>query len=438
MQAPKLGNGVLKPARRHTARLFRTALLAGSLAFIVASCTTNDPNLQFAMTGTAASSSPTVPGMMAEVAASHLTADTGNATPVEAAAMANASAQVTTEGSAPADAVQALAAADIPTPDNPLLPDVVAYVPTPNPDNPFAAAMPALDAAPAASNEALPSVALIPEPNPVASGQIPVPVAIAAAPANNPPQASAYVETAPAAAAHKPRGFFASLFGSSSGGEIVSKASAHEQPQVVASLAGNDVKPLIDTDAAAKPIVDIETAPATHHEAAGDPLPGVRSGNALFEITRKSGTGDNSDVDIEEEDGAPIEVASAAGMARLDPHGLILQRETVDTACLRPALLAVLKKIEQHYGRKLIVTSGYRSRVHNAAARGARNSLHMYCAAADVQMPGVSKWELAAYARSMPGRGGVGTYCYTKSVHIDIGPERDWNWRCRRHRHHRR
>ena len=58
-------------------------------------------------------------------------------------------------------------------------------------------------------------------------------------------------------------------------------------------------------------------------------------------------------------------------------------------------------------------------------------------AAADVQMPGVSKWELAAYARSMPGRGGVGTYCYTKSVHVDIGPERDWNWRCRRKRHRR-
>jgi uncharacterized protein YcbK (DUF882 family) len=32
----------------------------------------------------------------------------------------------------------------------------------------------------------------------------------------------------------------------------------------------------------------------------------------------------------------------------------------------------------------------------------------------------------------MPGRGGVGTYCHTNSVHVDVGPERDWNWRCRR------
>ena len=32
------------------------------------------------------------------------------------------------------------------------------------------------------------------------------------------------------------------------------------------------------------------------------------------------------------------------------------------------------------------------------------------------------------------GRGGVGTYCHTNSVHIDIGKKRDWNWRCRRKR----
>jgi uncharacterized protein YcbK (DUF882 family) len=207
---------------------------------------------------------------------------------------------------------------------------------------------------------------------------------------------------------------------------------------VVASLDGAMSKPLIDQAAPASPVVDLAPTPAAaHHDAEAERLPGVRTGNSLFEITRKSGGGDNSDVDIDEEDGGPMEVASAAGMARLDPHGLLLQRETVDTACLRPALLSVLKRIEAHYGRKLIVTSGYRTPIHNVAAHGALNSLHMFCAAADVQMPGVSKWELAAYARSMPGRGGVGTYCYTKSVHVDIGPERDWNWRCRRKRHRR-
>ena len=90
--------------------------------------------------------------------------------------------------------------------------------------------------------------------------------------------------------------------------------------------------------------------------------------------------------------------------------------------------------VERHYGRKIMVTSGYRSPDHNRRVRGAKNSFHMYCAAADVQVQGISKWELASFVRNMPGRGGVGTYCHTESVHIDVGPERDWNWRCRRGR----
>lgn len=437
MQAPKLGKDVLRSARRHSARLLRTAFLAGSLAFAVSSCTTNDPNMQFAM----APAMPTVPGMMAEVATSQGTSNTDATTPTQATVEANATGPASAadtasaqDGGAPAMTAAAVqAGGDIP------LPEVVAYVPTPNPENPFAVAMPGLDSGATAAAEALPAVALIPEPNPVASGQFPVPVDIPAG-ADAAPQAAAFAGTTPTPVPHKSRGFFASLFAPSSDHSIVTRASAHQQPQIVASLDETGAKPLIDTHAPAKPVVDMHSdddAPTTARDSGGNPLPGVRSGNSLFEITRKSGTGDNSDIDINEEGAEPVQVASAAGMARLDPHGLLVQRDTVDTACLRPPLLNVLKKIEQHYGRKLVVTSGYRSRVHNAAARGAHNSLHMYCAAADVQMPGVSKWELAAYARSMPGRGGVGTYCYTKSVHIDIGPERDWNWRCRRKRHRR-
>ncbi len=164
-----------------------------------------------------------------------------------------------------------------------------------------------------------------------------------------------------------------------------------------------------------------------------DSLPGVRA-SALFEIKRKSGIDDDSDVDIHEEDefSGGVQLASAAGMARLAPNGLLKQTQSVDVACLKPSLVRVLKVIERRYGRKLIVTSGYRSRARNIAARGAKNSMHMYCAAADIQVPGVSKWELATFLRAMPSRGGVGTYCHTNSVHVDVGPERDWNWRCRR------
>jgi uncharacterized protein YcbK (DUF882 family) len=158
-------------------------------------------------------------------------------------------------------------------------------------------------------------------------------------------------------------------------------------------------------------------------------LPGVRKTN-LFEITRKSGIDDDSDIDVYEDEGGSVQMAGyAGGLARLAPNGLLKQRESVDTACLKPKLVRLLKQVERHFGKRLIVTSGYRSPAYNKKVRGAEKSQHMYCAAVDVQLPGVNKWELAKYVRAMPGRGGVGTYCHA-SIHIDIGPERDWNWKC--------
>jgi uncharacterized protein YcbK (DUF882 family) len=160
-------------------------------------------------------------------------------------------------------------------------------------------------------------------------------------------------------------------------------------------------------------------------------LPGVRKG-ALFEIKRRDSLDSDADIDIGETDGGPVLLASAGGFARLAPNGLKVQRQSVDVACLKPQLVRMLKKIEAHYRQPVVVTSGYRSPTYNRRVRGAKNSLHMYCAAADIQVAGVGKWELARYLRSMPGRGGVGTYCHTNSLHVDIGPDRDWNWRCSR------
>jgi len=164
-------------------------------------------------------------------------------------------------------------------------------------------------------------------------------------------------------------------------------------------------------------------------DGAGDfSLPGVRKTN-LFEIKRKSGIDDDSDIDVYEDEMGGVQMASAGGMARLAPNGLLKQRESVDTACLKPKLVRMLKQIERHFGKRLVITSGYRSPAYNKKVRGAERSQHMFCAAVDVVLPGVNKWELAKYARAMPGRGGVGTYCHS-SIHIDIGPERDWNWKC--------
>ncbi len=237
---------------------------------------------------------------------------------------------------------------------------------------------------------------------------------------------TAYIENGPGpapqqAATQKNRGFLASLFSAQ-------PAEAEAAPVVKKTVAQSATE---SKATAAKPLVHLASVSTTQGTDRDDSaLPGVRQ-DSLFEITRKSGMGNDDDVDLYEEP-ASVQVASAAGLARLAPNGLLKQTDSVDVGCLKPSLVRVLKTIERHYGKRLVVTSGYRNPERNRRARGARNSLHMYCAAADVQVTGVSKWELAKFVRSLPGRGGVGTYCHTNSVHVDVGPERDWNWRCRR------
>ncbi len=154
-------------------------------------------------------------------------------------------------------------------------------------------------------------------------------------------------------------------------------------------------------------------------------LPGVRNKKDIYGI---------DGVEEEHEFDEGVQLASVTNRARRGSHGLLLQREDVKVGCFSPKLIRLLKQIERRFGRTPIVTSGYRSRAYNRRIRGARNSMHIHCKAADIQVKGVSKVRLARYVRSLPGRGGVGTYCHTKSVHVDVGRKRDWNRRCRRRR----
>jgi len=392
----------------HLAKGERRAIAAALLSLLLASCTSaGDPGLNAALPGYNAG--PT---------------DFSQATAPQTPAAADSSAL------AAAQQPLATAEADVP------LPEAVAYLPSASPGTDFpvpapaeatvitATTPPALEpaevAAASAPAETMAESAPQPQPKPEAE---------AAAPAmNHPVYVTAGEMPAATPAAPKKKGFLASLFGSQ-------PAEAASAPQPKAPKTQPEAKP-------AKPIVTLASAEAAQKPLAlasavstpsfsDNALPGVRQ-TALFEIKRKSGLDDDSDVDLNEDEGGAFQVASAAGMARLAPNGLLKQNEGVDVACLKPSLVRVLKTIEGHYGRKLVVTSGYRDLNRNTRARGAKNSLHMYCAAADIQIPGVSKWELASYVRSMPGRGGVGTYCHTESVHVDVGPERDWNWRCRR------
>ena len=179
----------------------------------------------------------------------------------------------------------------------------------------------------------------------------------------------------------------------------------------------------------AKATVSTNT-PTRRASTSDNALPGVKRNSAIFGINDD----ENQDEPTIEERGssARVQVASAGGFTRTAVNGLILQTDRVQVDCFKPDLLKVLKTVERRYGKKVMVTSGYRSPTVNRRAGGASNSTHIYCKAADIQVEGVNKWDLAKYLRTLPGRGGVGTYCRTESVHIDVGTQRDWHHPCRR------
>lgn len=123
---------------------------------------------------------------------------------------------------------------------------------------------------------------------------------------------------------------------------------------------------------------------------------------------------------------SPTEAAKSGTTRAIDtPFGVpyVLQQGSVETACLKPELVEILRKIEGRYHHKVVITSGFRD-------RGRQGSLHRTCAAADIEVPGVAAATLAAFARTLPEIGGVGTYCHPTMIHVDIGTPRDWKYGC--------
>lgn len=96
------------------------------------------------------------------------------------------------------------------------------------------------------------------------------------------------------------------------------------------------------------------------------------------------------------------------------------QTEKVDTHCFPRRLQAALADMHRKFGRAPVVTSGFRP--HSGGSQ------HAHCKAADIRIPGVAPSRVAAYARTIPGIGGVGTYRRTGIVHVDVGPRRDWRY----------
>lgn len=118
----------------------------------------------------------------------------------------------------------------------------------------------------------------------------------------------------------------------------------------------------------------------------------------------------------------------ADGSRKLAPSFAVREfrcKDGSDTIMVDEALTVLLQAIREHFGRAVVITSGYRTAAHNAAVGGAKSSQHLLGRAADIQVADTSVEDVAAYAeRLMPTWGGVGRYPVkagrTKGwVHVD-------------------
>ena len=105
-----------------------------------------------------------------------------------------------------------------------------------------------------------------------------------------------------------------------------------------------------------------------------------------------------------------------------------------DTILIDGELVVLLQCIQEHFGAKAHITSGYRTAAYNATLPGAsKTSQHIQGRAADFWVEGVPVATVADYAEKLlPGRGGIGRYPKdaahpsrkTGWVHIDTRPNK--------------
>ena len=90
-----------------------------------------------------------------------------------------------------------------------------------------------------------------------------------------------------------------------------------------------------------------------------------------------------------------------------------------DTVFISLALVNLLQKIRDYFGKAVIINSAYRTEAHNKSIGGATYSQHKYGLAADIHINGVTPKEIAAYVETlMPSSGGIGIY--KSFVHVDV------------------
>lgn len=100
--------------------------------------------------------------------------------------------------------------------------------------------------------------------------------------------------------------------------------------------------------------------------------------------------------------------------------GTYVSSKSVNAFCLTPKLRFLIWEFEGHFGKKVVMQSGYRDSHNNTASGGADNSYHLKCMAADFYIPGVDKARLIEFAMRSNSVGGLGCYPGRNFIHVDV------------------
>ena len=130
--------------------------------------------------------------------------------------------------------------------------------------------------------------------------------------------------------------------------------------------------------------------------------------------------------------GATVKVYSLAkdGGKQITAHFKVKEfrcHDGSDTIFVSQDLAEVLEKIRTHFGKPVVINSGYRTESYNKKVGGAAYSQHKYGTAADICISGVTPKQIAAYAETLlPGTGGIGIY--GTFCHVDVRATKSrWN-----------
>lgn len=98
-----------------------------------------------------------------------------------------------------------------------------------------------------------------------------------------------------------------------------------------------------------------------------------------------------------------------------------------DKVLIDDALVHILQRIRDHFGRALTITSGYRTASYNSRIGGSPTSYHVKGQACDIRIAGIEPVIVGMYAESL-NVGGIGVYAYSGGfVHVDTRTAR-YRW----------